>query len=152
MIVSNLDLSWYDSTALERGIYPMNEENNETSGRMRKKWKQMKAKMQGRYATPFYVQLGKLVKRSFLQYWRTPPDFMAKLFSPLLMGLIMVRRHLFASCARVRVSFAHIAFTYVSYAQGTLFLQLDDTQVGATERAAAVYFSLIICNLTSMRT
>jgi hypothetical protein len=69
----------------------MNEETNERSGKMRRKWKQMKAKMQGRYATPFYVQLWELIKRSFLQYWRTPPDFMAKITSPLLMGLIMVR-------------------------------------------------------------
>ena len=69
----------------------MNEETHERSGQMRRKWKQMKAKMQGRYATPFYVQLWELIKRSFLQYWRTPPDFMAKITSPLLMGLIMVR-------------------------------------------------------------
>jgi hypothetical protein len=69
----------------------MNEETNEHSGKMRRKWKQMKAKMQGRYATPFYVQLWELIKRSFLQYWRTPPDFMAKITSPLIMGLIMVR-------------------------------------------------------------
>jgi hypothetical protein len=42
---------------LEQGIYTREGEQTDSSGRLRKKWKQMKAKMQGRYSTPFYVQL-----------------------------------------------------------------------------------------------
>jgi hypothetical protein len=37
-------------------------------------------------------------------------------------------------------------------AQGLLFLQIDNDQEGATQRAAAIYFSLIICNLISFGT
>lgn len=36
--------------------------------------------------------------------------------------------------------------------QGLLFLQIDNDQEGATQRAAAIYFSLIICNLISFGT
>jgi heme/copper-type cytochrome/quinol oxidase subunit 4 len=36
--------------------------------------------------------------------------------------------------------------------QGTLFLQMDNDQEGTVQRAAAIYFSLIICNLISFGT
>lgn len=82
----------------------------------------MKQRMLGRYATPFHVQLWELIKRSYLQYWRTPPEFIGKIMAPLLMGFIT----------------------------GTLFLQLDNSQAGTLERSALIYFSLIVCDFTSM--
>jgi predicted lipid-binding transport protein (Tim44 family) len=64
------------------------------------------------------------VKRAFIAVWRTPNEFWNKIIGPLVLGVIM----------------------------GTLFLQMDNTQAGATQRSAVIFFSMLICDLLAMRT
>lgn len=56
--------------------------------------------------------------------WRTPNEFWNKIIGPLVLGSIM----------------------------GTLFLQMDNNQAGATQRSAVIFFSMLICDLLAMRT
>jgi ABC-type multidrug transport system ATPase subunit len=106
---------------LEEGIYPIQRER-ETKGRLRRRWKKIKERMKGRYANPMHVQFTETIKRAYLAVWRTPNEFWNKIIGPLVLGIIM----------------------------GTLFLQMDNTQAGATQRSAVIFFSMLICDLLAM--
>jgi ABC-type multidrug transport system ATPase subunit len=106
---------------LDEGIYPIQRER-ETKGRLGRRWKKIKERMQGRYANPMHVQFTETVKRAFIAVWRTPNEFWNKIIGPLVLGVIM----------------------------GTLFLQMDNTQAGATQRSAVIFFSMLICDLLAM--
>ena len=88
------------------------------------RWKKLKSRLTDRYASTYTVQFVETMKRSFLAYWRAPEDFIQKVTVPLLLALII----------------------------GTYFLQEVNDQAGAAQKAALLYFSLLISNLLGIRT
>ncbi len=57
---------------LEKGIYPINQEQAKKHGRLKRRWAKMKSRLRDRYATTFGVQFKEVLARSFLSYWRKP--------------------------------------------------------------------------------
>lgn len=107
---------------LEHGIFPGGKEDDEHGSMVGRAVTRAKDVVVGRYATPFYLQLLEVFKRGFLTYWRDPKVVKAKLLRALLMGLVM----------------------------GTLFLQSNLSQRGASNRISLIYWSLLFANLTAI--
>jgi hypothetical protein len=88
------------------------------------RWAKIKARLVDRYASTYWEQFARTMKRAFLAYWRKPDEFLQKVSIPLVLGVVI----------------------------GTYFVQLNDTQQGAAQRGGMLYFSLLISNLLGIRT
>ncbi len=124
------DSSFYQQTIelFEKGLYPksntpVSEDEEQHRGKLRRTWKKIKKRLQDRYASTFWVQFSEAIKRQFLAYWRIPEEFLQKVLIPLCMGIIC----------------------------GTLFLQWDNDQTGALQRAGLIFFSLLFSALMAIR-
>ncbi len=122
---------FYNETVgqLERGLYKPGEwieeerEGAATRSKLHRAWEKIKKRLKDRYASTFWVQLTVLLERQFLGYWRVPENFLQKLLIPVIMGVII----------------------------GTLFLQFDDNQTGARQRAGLLFFVLLWFPLLALR-
>jgi hypothetical protein len=88
------------------------------------RWRKIKKRLTNRYASTYLQQFTQTMRRSFLAYWRSPEEFLQKVTVPLVLGVVI----------------------------GTYFLQLNDTQQGASQRVSVIYFSLLVSNLLGIRT